>query len=50
MPQKIQITMTVDDEYADPGHEMGITESAYEDLSDALGNFGEDIDIHKVVG
>lgn len=44
----IQITMDVDDEYADDSHEMGITEEAYERLIHALVGFGDDIDVKKV--
>lgn len=47
---KIRITMDVDDEYADPDHEMGITEQGYQEISDALSSYGDDIDIQKVVG
>lgn len=50
MSTKVRITMEVDDEYADPDHEMGLTEEAYLQLSSVLGEFGEDIDIKRVVG
>ncbi|HEX4715288.1 MAG TPA: hypothetical protein VH164_10205 [Ktedonobacteraceae bacterium] len=46
---KIRITMEVDEEIADPNHEMGITEQGYLQISDALTDFGQDIDIQKVV-
>jgi hypothetical protein len=47
---KILITMEVDDEYVDPDHAMGVTEEAYLGISEALGNYGQDIDIQKVGG
>lgn len=42
---KITITMDISDELADPGHSMGVTEEAYNELMDALGQFGQDIDV-----
>jgi hypothetical protein len=42
---KIRITMTVDPEYADPGHAMGVTEAGYEAICEALGELGDDIDV-----
>jgi hypothetical protein len=39
--------MDVDDEYADPDHDMGITEQGYEQIMDALSGVGEDIDIRR---
>jgi hypothetical protein len=47
---KIRITMDVADEYADPGHEMGVTTEGYEEIIDALAAYGDDIDIRKVSG
>jgi hypothetical protein len=47
---KIRITMEIAEEYSDPDHEMGVTEQAYEEISDALMSYGDDIDIQKVVG
>lgn len=44
---KIQITMNLDDVYADPGHEMGITEEGYDAINEALGELGTDIDVRK---
>lgn len=44
---KIIITMNVGDEYADPGHAMGVTEAGYDALNDALGDLGTDIDVRK---
>jgi hypothetical protein len=42
--------MEIDEEHVDPAHEMGITEDAYLEISDALSAFGDDIEIRKVVG
>jgi hypothetical protein len=39
--------MDIADEYADPDHDMGITEEAYEQITDALMGFGDDVDIRK---
>lgn len=44
---KVQITMDVDSEWADPDHQMGVTSEAYERIIDALNAFGDDIDIEK---
>lgn len=44
---KIYITMEVDDEYADPTHEMGVTEAGYEAIVHALMGIGDDIDVHR---
>jgi hypothetical protein len=38
------------DECADPGHEMGLTEAAYEQLVDALGQIGEVATVRKAPG
>lgn len=45
---KIQITFELDedDEYADPGHEMGVTEAGYEYIVDRL--FGDDFHVVRV--
>jgi hypothetical protein len=45
---KIRITMEVDEEYADSDHAVGITEEAYLGISEALSDYGMDIDIEKV--
>lgn len=45
---KIQITLELDDEVADPEDGTGLTLEAYEDLMAALMNFGEDILIDRV--
>lgn len=43
---KIIITCDIDDEFADPDHEMGVTEAGYLAISDALMAVGaDDIDI-----
>lgn len=42
---KIRITMTIDPEYADEGHAMGVSNEGYEVITDLLGQVGEDIDI-----
>jgi hypothetical protein len=44
---KIAITMDLDDEYADPGHEMGITGEGYDRLTETLAEFGENIDVRR---
>lgn len=33
---KVRIEIEVDDEYADPAHEMGVTNEGYERIVDAL--------------
>ena len=47
---KIYIVMEVDDEYADPTHEMGVTEAGYEAIVHALMGIGDDIDIKRTAG
>jgi hypothetical protein len=47
---KIRITMEIADDYADPSHEMGVTEKGYEEIVDALMSYGEDVEIRKVSG
>jgi hypothetical protein len=42
---KICITMTIDPEYADSGHPMGVTEAGYDAICDRLGDMGTDIDV-----
>jgi hypothetical protein len=42
---KIRITMTIDPEYADTGHPMGVTEAGYDAINDRLGDLGTDIDV-----
>lgn len=44
---KIQITFDIDDELADPEHEMGVTDEGYEAIIDALGELGRDFQIRK---
>lgn len=44
---KIQITIDLDDDYADPDHESGVTAEADEELMEALMAFGTDIQITK---
>jgi len=44
---KIYIAMEVDDEIADPTHEMGVTSEGYEAIVHALMGLGDDIDITK---
>lgn len=39
--------MDLDDEYADPGHQMGVTSQGYEQLCDALAEFGTNIDVTR---
>lgn len=45
MSVKIQITMDVDGDYADPGHKMGVSEAGYDAITGALAEFGENIDV-----
>lgn len=40
MATKIQLTIEVDDEYADPEHPSGLTEAGFEALSDAIVSIG----------
>jgi hypothetical protein len=42
---KIRITMTIDPEYEDAGHEMGITSDGYNIICDRLGELGDNIDV-----
>jgi hypothetical protein len=44
---KITITMEIDPEYADPGHDMGVTEAGYNAICDALGGLGTNIDVMR---
>jgi hypothetical protein len=44
---KITITMNIDDEYADPGHKTGVTEAGHDAITDALAEFGDDIDVRN---
>ena len=47
---KIVITMDLDPDWADPDHPAGITESGYNQLSEALMPFGSDIDVRAASG
>lgn len=44
---RIVITMNLDPEFADEGHEMGVTEAGYEQIVDMLGCIGDDIDVRQ---
>lgn len=44
---KIVITMDLEEEHADPGHPMGVREESYLAISDALMEFGSDVDIRR---
>lgn len=44
---KICITMDLLSELSDPDHEMGVTEACYEELTDALSSFGDNIEVTK---
>lgn len=44
---KIKITMTVDDEFADHDHKMGVTEAAYESITDSLEHLGTNIEVSR---
>jgi hypothetical protein len=43
----IIITMHIADDFADPDHVTGVTDSAFEALLDLLSGFGDDIDIRR---
>jgi len=43
----IQITMTLDPEYAEPEHPMGVTEEGHLGICDALMAFGSDIIVER---
>jgi len=45
---KVQITLDVDDQFADPDHEFGLTDEAWLEITEFLGNFGEDVTTIKV--
>lgn len=47
MSQKITITMVLDDDYAEPGHPMGVTEEGHDAIQDRLGDMGTDIEVAK---
>lgn len=47
MSQKVIITMEIDDEYADPDHEMGVTNEGYELLVSRLGALGTDVEVER---
>lgn len=40
---RITITIDIDDEYADPAHDMGVTNDAYDMLLAMLAPYGDDI-------
>lgn len=44
---KITITGDVDDDYADPDHEMGVTNEGYEAILGGLSGILDDIDIKR---
>ncbi len=44
---KVQITLEVYDDAADPDDETGVTNEVFEEIFDALSRFGENIDIRK---
>ena len=44
---KIIITMEIDPEYADEGHDMGVTEDGCNGLNDALSPFGTEIEVRR---
>ena len=44
---KIIITIDLDDDFADPDHQMEITEEGYQLITDALGDLGSDIDVRR---
>lgn len=45
MTVKVRITLDVDDDYADPNHEMGVTSEGYERIIDSLRWLGDDINV-----
>jgi hypothetical protein len=44
---KVIIEMDIEDEYADPGHEMGVTSEGYEAIIEALIGIGDDIQVRR---
>jgi hypothetical protein len=44
---KIRIVMDIDDSYADPGHDMGVTEEGYLGITDALADYGDNVEIGR---
>ena len=44
---KVYIAMEIEDSYADPAHEMGVTNEGYEAIVDALLGIGDDIDVRR---
>jgi hypothetical protein len=44
---RIVITMDLDHYFEDPDHEMGISEKGYDQLCEALGDFGTDINVER---
>lgn len=44
---RVVITMEIDEEYADPDHEMGVTEEGYTALVRALAGFGDDVEVSR---
>jgi len=44
---KIRITMEIADEYADPDHDMGVSEEGYNAICEALGDLGSDVDVRR---
>jgi len=46
MATELVIKVSIEDEYAEPGHKMGITEEGFEKLNDALMDLGgSDVDV-----
>ena len=44
---KIVITMTIDSEFEDAHHPMGVTEAGYDKITDALFDLGSDIEVNR---
>ena len=44
---RITITMEIDPEFADPDHEMGVTEDGYREITEALEPLGTDISVAR---
>jgi hypothetical protein len=44
---KVQITLEIEDELADPDHPMGVTDEGYQQIVHALMGIGDDVDVER---
>ena len=44
---KIQITLDVDDEIADPADDTGLTEEGHDEVFEAVAQFGSNVEIKR---